>query len=90
VIFQNAENGKFKCQFTFACDGRSDMGKDKRSWNRSARLAAAAYDDFRRGEHPGVVPDSTLFYHTTAVAPSWSTKFRRVATIDSHIFYSQN
>ena len=90
VVFQNAENGFHRCQFTFACDGRSDMGKDKRAWNRSARLAAAAYDEFRQGEHPGVIPDSALFYHTTAVAPSWSTKFRKLTTIGSHIFYAAN
>ncbi|MEO6396014.1 MAG: cell wall hydrolase [Devosia sp.] len=90
VVFQNAENGFHKCQFTFACDGRSDIGRDKRAWNRSARLASAAYDDFRKGQHPGVIPDSALFYHTTAVAPSWSTKFRRLTTIGSHIFYAAN
>ncbi|MEQ1770364.1 MAG: cell wall hydrolase [Devosia sp.] len=90
VIFQNADKGNFKCQFTFACDGRSDMGKDKRSWNRSARLAAAAYSEFRQGQHPGVIPDSALFYHTISVAPSWSNKFRRLATIGSHIFYASN
>ena len=26
VVFQNADKGNYKCQFTFACDGRSDMG----------------------------------------------------------------
>ena len=90
VVFQNAEQGFHKCQFTFACDGKSDMGTERRAWNRSARLAAAAYDDFRQGQHPGVIADSALFYHTTSVAPSWSTKFRRVGTIGSHIFYAAN
>jgi hypothetical protein len=90
VVFQNAENGFHKCQFTFACDGRSDMGGERRAWNRSARLAAAAYDEFRQGDRPGVIPNGALFYHTTSVAPTWSTKFRRVATIGSHIFYASN
>jgi spore germination cell wall hydrolase CwlJ-like protein len=89
-VFQNAENGFHKCQFTFACDGRSDMGGERRAWNRSARLAAAAYDEFRQGDRPGVIPNGALFYHTTSVAPTWSTKFRRVATIGSHIFYASN
>ena len=42
------------------------------------------------GRAPGVIPNSALFYHTTAVAPKWSHTFRRVAAIGSHVFYSQN
>jgi spore germination cell wall hydrolase CwlJ-like protein len=90
VVFQNADQGFHKCQFTFACDGKSDMGTERRAWNRAMRLASAAYDEFRQGERPGVIPGNALFYHTIAVAPTWSTKFRRVATIGSHIFYAAN
>lgn len=90
VIFENADKGRYKCQFTFACDGRSDNGTEKRAWSRSMQLAQTAYAEFIRGERPDVVPDSTLYYHTTAVAPNWSNSFRRVATIGSHIFYAPN
>lgn len=90
VVFENADKGRYKCQFTFACDGRSDMGTEKRAWNRSMQLAQAAYADFIRGERPGVVPASTLYYHTTAVSPNWSNSFRPVATIGSHVFYAAN
>ena len=88
VVFQNADHGRYKCQFTFACDGRSDMGNERSAWNRSMAMAETAYYEFKRGQRPGVVPDSVLFYHTTAVAPSWSRAFRRVAAIGSHIFYA--
>lgn len=90
VVFQNADKGRYKCQFTFACDGRSDMGNERTAWNRSVRMAEEAYYEFRKGERPGVVPNSTLFYHTTQVAPRWSHTFKRVAAIGAHIFYSQN
>jgi spore germination cell wall hydrolase CwlJ-like protein len=90
VVFQNADKGRYKCQFTFACDGRSDGGTERAAWNRSLKLAETAFYEFQVGERPGVVPDSVLFYHTTAVAPSWGSKFNRVATIGSHIFYSAN
>lgn len=90
VIFQNADKGRYKCQFTFACDGRSDNGTERRAWNRSVKLAQAAYAEFIQGERPGVLPASALFYHTTAVSPNWSNKFTQVATIGSHIFYSAN
>lgn len=90
VVFQNADKGKYKCQFTFACDGRSDEGKERAAWNRSMKLAEEAFSEFQRGERPGVLPGGVLYYHTTAVAPKWSHTFRRVAAIGSHVFYSQN
>lgn len=90
VVFQNADKGRYKCQFTFACDGRSDMGRERTAWNRSIKLAEDAFYEFQRGERPGVVPNSVLFYHTTAVAPKWSHTFNRVAAIGSHVFYSTN
>lgn len=90
VVYQNADKGRFKCQFTFACDGRSDAGRERSAWNRSLELADQAFYEFQRGQRPGVVPNSVLFYHTTAVAPKWSHTFNRVAAIGSHIFYSTN
>jgi len=90
VVFQNADKGRYKCQFTFACDGRSDQGTERTAWNRSVKLAETAFHEFQAGERPGVVPDSVLFYHTTAVSPGWGSKYNRVATIGSHIFYSSN
>jgi spore germination cell wall hydrolase CwlJ-like protein len=90
VVFQNADKGRYKCQFTFACDGRSDMGRERTAWNRSAQMAEDAFYEFQKGDRPGVIPDSALFYHTTAVAPRWSHTFHRVAAIGSHVFYSQN
>jgi spore germination cell wall hydrolase CwlJ-like protein len=90
VVFQNAEKGRYKCQFTFACDGRSDLGRERAAWNRSMQMAEDAFYEFQKGERPGVVPSSALYYHTTAVAPRWSRTFNRVAAIGSHIFYAQN
>jgi len=88
VVFQNADKGRYKCQFTFACDGRSDGGTERAAWNRSIKMAEAAFHDFQHGRTPDVLPKSALFYHTTNVSPNWSNSFRRVAAIGSHIFYS--
>lgn len=90
VVYQNADKGKFKCQFSFACDGKSDGGTERIAWNRSLKLADQAFREFQQGDTPGVVPDSVLYYHTKAVNPSWSNKFREVASIGSHVFYATN
>lgn len=90
VVFQNADNGFHHCQFTFACDGKSDMGTERSAWVKASKMAQAAYSEYKQGERPGVVPASALYYHTTSVNPNWSDKFRRVATIGAHEFYASN
>lgn len=93
VVFQNAGGKKFRCQFTFACDGRSDMGGKgnrivRESWVRANVLALATYKRFQEGHRPQALPGTALYYHTTQVRPSWASSFRPVATIGSHIFYA--
>jgi hypothetical protein len=90
VVFQNADRGFHNCQFTFACDGRSDFGTETGAWNRAAKMASVAFNEFQQGDRPGVVPNSALFYHTISVSPNWSNKFRRVAAIGAHVFYASN
>jgi len=90
VIFQNAERGRYKCQFTFACDGRSDMGTERRAWNRASHLAEVAFREFQQGKRPDIVPSTALYYHTTGVKPKWSYTFNRVAAIGTHLFYAVN
>ena len=90
VIYQNADKGRYRCQFTFACDGRDDTPGERRAWLNSQELARKVYAEFAQGEDIGVLPGSALYYHTTAVRPSWANTFSRVAVVDSHIFYSPN
>ena len=74
---------------TDAADSATETAR-RTAWNRSLQMADEAFYEFQRGDRPGVIPDSALFYHTTAVAPKWSNTFRRVAAIGSHVFYSTN
>jgi spore germination cell wall hydrolase CwlJ-like protein len=90
VVYQNADKGYHRCQFTFACDGRDDAPGERRAWARSAALAQDVYAEFALGEAVGAVPGSALYYHTTNVNPSWSNTYSAVAQIGSHIFYSPN
>lgn len=88
VVFQNANAGRNRCQFSFACDGRPDIGTERKAWRKAHAIADAAYADFQRGKRPNVVPRSTLYYHTLAVDPSWSNSYREVAEIGHHVFYA--
>lgn len=93
VVFQNAGNGKYRCQFSFACDGRSDMGGlgnriVRESWVRANVIALAAHTQFKKGHRPQTLPATALYYHTLNVTPEWSNSFRAVAAIGSHIFYA--
>jgi hypothetical protein len=90
VIYQNADKGRYRCQFTFACDGRSDAPRERRAWARSKQLAEKVYVEYAQGEGVGALPKSALFYHTTAVWPSWASAYTEVAQIGSHIFYAPN
>jgi spore germination cell wall hydrolase CwlJ-like protein len=90
VVYQNAEQGYHRCQFTFACDGKSEVGTERAAWSRAQQIAQVAYKEFKSGDTPGVLPNSALYYHTTAVTPSWSNEYKRVAVIGAHEFYAAN
>jgi spore germination cell wall hydrolase CwlJ-like protein len=71
-----------RCQFSWWCDGRSDRPRDKAALQESLLLAQEIYY--------GCTSDPTagaLWYHSTAVKPSWSKSFRRGKRIDRHVFY---
>ena len=94
VVYQGAEK-PFRCQFSFACDGKPDLPREKRSFRKAMTLAHAilkkhltdclkAVDprEFRDGNF-----DQITHYHTASVNPSWSSKLDRIGEIGNHIFY---
>ncbi len=90
VIYQNANKGYHRCQFTFACDGKTDAPRERAAWNRSAGIAAKVYAEYAQGINMPTLPRSALFYHTTSVRPNWSNSYTQIAQIGSHIFYAPN
>jgi spore germination cell wall hydrolase CwlJ-like protein len=82
VVKQGGEDRRHQCQFSWWCDGRSDIPTDRRAWRHSKALAQQIYW--------GLAKDPTLgalWYHANYVAPSWRTRFIRSAVIGEHIFY---
>ena len=83
VVFQG-EYRLHKCQFSFACDGRSDEAQNQRLWQRTMRLAGNKLVDFRA--HPSTA--QATHYHADYVDPYWNQSMVRLTKIGRHIFYT--
>ena len=84
VVQQGGEQVRYRCQFTWWCDGLSDRPKNLRQWEKSKALARTVY--------LGDTPDPTggaLWYHADYVAPTWAQAFNRTSQIGRHIFYER-
>ncbi len=82
VVQEGGESNRHRCQFSWWCDGRSDVPKDPEAWAAVQRVADAVL--------AGEVIDPTkgaLYFHASSVNPLWRKKLRRTAQIDAHIFY---
>ena len=72
-----------KCQFSWYCDGKSDIPTDSKTWDQSMLLAERVLDNF----YPDIT-EGALWYHSDAVKPYWSKQLNRTVTIDNHLFYN--
>jgi len=80
-----------KCQFSWYCDGKSDVPRDRESWKRAQSVA---WDIVKWETYRGITEGST-HYFTTYVNPRWnksrkSWSITRVGRIGAHIFYRWN
>ncbi|MEX0628925.1 MAG: cell wall hydrolase [Cucumibacter sp.] len=92
VVFQGASH-RGNCQFSFACDGRSDRGGVgnrivRESWVKANLIASEAYRRFLEHQPLDELPASALFFHARRVSPEWASSYRQVASIGEHIFYA--
>ncbi|MEC7763976.1 MAG: cell wall hydrolase [Pseudomonadota bacterium] len=73
---------KYRCQFSYTCDGLPDTVDDQLSWDRAGRYAAAMMED-----GPRIFTGGATFYHADYVDPYWAKEFVRTANIGVHRFY---
>ena len=71
------------CQFSWYCDGKSDVPLDKDRWFEAQMIAWGflEYDKYR-----GITEGAT-HYHATYVSPRWAKDLQIVGRIGAHIFY---
>lgn len=81
VTNQGVGNGR-ACQFSYACDGRSDVMKSAGPRLRSEKLAALMLAGRAR-----TVTSGAQYFHTRAVRPRWAGQMTRTAQIGHHLFY---
>lgn len=84
VVQQGGELRRYRCQFSWWCDGRSDTPRSKEDWQRSSEFALAVY--WGQTEDP---TNGALWYHADYVSPDWRNDFIQGPKIGRHIFYQQ-
>ena len=82
VVFQGQWN-RNACQFSFACDGRTDTPGNKRQWETALNVAKKVISGQVYLKEIG----GATHYHATYVSPRWRKMMKRVKRIGVHIFY---
>ena len=85
VVRQGGEVRRYRCQFSWWCDGRSDKPRNKQDWQNSSEFALAVY--WSQTEDP---TEGALWYHADYVNPKWRNDFVQGPKIGRHIFYQQH
>ena len=73
---------KFKCQFSYMCDGKSEKIFDRNSYNRIVKLSWIMIMGSAR-----VLTNGATYYHATEVSPVWAKSMEKTNVIGRHIFY---
>lgn len=81
VVFQN-ERLRHRCQFSFACDGKSDNPRDARAWNLASRISYVAMANNWQD-----ITKSATHYHADYVEPYWIKSMEKTAVYGQHLFY---
>lgn len=81
VVFEGSHR-RNACQFSFACDGKSDIATEIFAWNQSLSVASIVRSGNLRD-----ISGMATHYHANYVSPKWSRKLVKTATIGNHIFY---
>lgn len=94
VKHSNGEMKKYKCQFSWYCDGKSDKipnMPNNQTWQNAEFVAKAMlleYSMTEKGDYFGITCGST-HYHANYVVPNWveDRGMNRVKQVGAHIFY---
>ena len=85
VTYKNSNKPvRWKCQFTWYCDGKKDEPNfESRTW----RLALDHASILITKRIVLAITEGATHYHATYVRPAWAKTKTRTTRIDRHIFY---
>ena len=96
VVYQGEKHpsGQMKrnrCQFSWYCDGKSDVPRDREAWKRAQSIA---WDIVQWDNYRGITEGAT-HYHAHYVNPRWNKSRKgfsitRLGRIGTHIYYRWN
>lgn len=81
-VVKQGTGERYRCQFTYNCDGRAETVHEKGAWALVGKVARLMLDGA-----PRLLTSGATHYHTRSVEPRWSNVFARVSTIGDHHFY---
>ncbi len=81
-VINQGSSKKFKCQFSYMCDGKSEKIFDRNSYERIVKLSWIMIMGSAR-----VLTSGATYYHSSGVSPVWAKSLERTNVIGRHIFY---
>ena len=83
VVQDGYRPGRNVCQFSWYCDGKSDLPENQEAWIKAQQIAInMVYND----KYVGITEGAT-HYHASYVLPEWAETKTQVVQIGEHIFY---
>ena len=73
---------KYKCQFSYYCDGLIEHVANKEAWSTAKIVAETVIEQGHKD-----FTDGALYYHTTSIIPYWSSAYHPTLELGDHIFY---
>ena len=83
VVFEN-ERRRHRCQFSFACDGRSDNPAEAGAWRQARQVAQLLLTHEVRDQTA-----SATHYHANYVKPYWADRLEATGQVGRHVFYRE-
>ncbi len=84
AVVHQGPNKKFKCQFSFLCDGKPENVHEPIIFKQIEKLSIA----YLAGGFPALTDGATHF-HSLNVRPAWADRLVRTTRIGRHIFYRE-
>jgi spore germination cell wall hydrolase CwlJ-like protein len=74
---------RHKCQFSWYCDGRSDIPQNEGAWYKALIISIKVMN------HSTDLTNGATYYHALYVKPYWAKHLKQTRVIGSHIFYKK-